>query len=551
MTFIGGEMKKFLLICTAILFTCTQAFAFDVSPTQTNMGIIKSPKTVVSPELINKLFTHKSLVSGVEMLVATDDGNSLSSLRGTLSSPLSGDPVKAAREYLKEHSTLFNLPKNQRNDSVKLVKNLSTKYATHIGFQMEIDGIPVKDAKIELHLDTDKVVTLANGSFPTINDITNSINLSKYQAIGMAKQAARVTKMRAVPTAELALIPNNRGQATIAYVARIAADEPLGDYEVIVDAENGRLISYSNQMNFNTGTGALYATNPIRCDITKEPLKNLTTNTLTGKWVKVVNEKAATSVNAENTHIYTPESTHFEEVGMYYYVNTIHDFFASLGHTGMNKAITAVVHHRDKYDNAYFSPWQNKICFGDGDRFNCLAREAAITYHEYSHAVLNSITYLAYSGESGAINEGQADYFACSVTEDPELGEWVCAKMNRPYLRILVNDLHYPENIEGEVHADGKIWGATLWDIRTAIGKSAADLLIHNSHFYLNGSQPKFIDGFNALITADKNLYDGKYQKELQAVFTKRGIVAKSYGGIVLTANELKTIKKFRESHNE
>ena len=38
----------------------------------------------------------------------------------------------------------------------------------------------------------------------------------------------------------------------------------------------------------------------------------------------------------------------------------------------------------------------------------------------------------------------------------------VC-KNGRPYLRHLVNNLHYPEDIQGEVHADGKIWGAVLW----------------------------------------------------------------------------------------
>ncbi len=543
-------MKKFLLICTAIIFTCTQAMAFDVSPTQTNVGIKKSPnKVVISPDLIDKLFTHKSLTSGIEMLIATDDGNRLSSLRGTLSSPLNGDLTIATREYLKEHASLFNLP-NKRNGDLKLIKNLSRDNSTHISYQMFVGEVPVHQAKIELHLNKDGVITLANGSLPTIEDINNSISLSKYQAIGMAKQAIKIKKMRGLPTANVELIPNNNKEGTLAYITRIPSADPLGDYEIIIDAQTGELISYNNQMNFKTGTGALYKTNPIRCDITKEPLKHLTTNTLTGKWVKVINEKSATSVSETNTHIYTPESTHFDEVGMYYYVNNIHDFFVSLGYNGM-RSITAVVHHRDKYDNAYFSPWQNRICFGDGSRFNCLAREAAITYHEYSHAVLHSITYLAYSGESGAINEGQADYFACSLTNDPHLGEWVCAKMDRPYLRNLENNLHYPENIEGEVHADGKIWGGTLWDIRKAIGKSAADLLIHNSHFYLNGSSPKFLDGFNALITADKDLFQGKYQKDLHKIFSNRGIVTSSYNGIALTGNEHKTIKRFKDSHEK
>ncbi|MDD2999478.1 MAG: M36 family metallopeptidase, partial [Candidatus Riflebacteria bacterium] len=155
------------------------------------------------------------------------------------------------------------------------------------------------------------------------------------------------------------------------------------------------------------------------------------------------------------------------------------------------------------------------------------------------------------SGESGAINEGQADYFACTVTDDPLLGEWAVAKMGKPYLRILENDLHYPQDIQGEVHADGKIWGAVLWDIRKALGKDVSDMLIYKSHFYLNGSRPKFIDAYNALVTADKNVFEGKHLAELEAVFAKRGIVAASYNGAVLTAVDVKNIKKFNEAHNE
>ncbi|HNW11709.1 MAG TPA: M36 family metallopeptidase, partial [Candidatus Rifleibacterium sp.] len=228
-----------------------------------------------------------------------------------------------------------------------------------------------------------------------------------------------------------------------------------------------------------------------------------------------------------------------------------HDYFSALGHTKLDKPMKAVVHLGTNYDNAYFSPMEGKLAFGDGSRFNCLAREESVAYHEYSHAVLNSITYLAYSAESGAINEGQADYFACSLSNDSMLGEYVCAKMNKPFLRNVENDLHYPEDIEGEVHADGKIWGAVLWDIRKAIGAADADTLIYKSHYYLNGSRPKFIDAYNALVTADKNVFEGKHLEALEKVFVKRGIVAAAYNGAVLTASDLRSIKKFNEVHNE
>jgi Zn-dependent metalloprotease len=236
---------------------------------------------------------------------------------------------------------------------------------------------------------------------------------------------------------------------------------------------------------------------------------------------------------------------------MYNYITTIHDFFKSLGHDKLDRPMKAVVHLGDNYDNAYFSPWQGMLAFGDGNKFNCLAREAGIAYHEYSHAVLNSIKYLSYSGESGALNEGQADYFACSVTDDPLLGEWAVAKMEKPYLRILENDLHYPEDIEGEVHADGKIWGATLWDLRQALGKEVADTLIYRSHYNLKSSSCKFIDGYNAIVTADNDYFEGKHKAEIDKVFADRGIIAENYNGAVLTAKDLRNIMRFNAVHNE
>lgn len=543
--------KKILAAAIGSFLCCSQAYAFDVSPTQTNTAKKTNKKVVVSSDFIRNLFASKIMVDGIEMISVTEDGQRLSSVRGTLSSPLNGNPVLAAKAYIEEHAKLFNLPASRDVDFLRLVRADQSENVQHVAFQMVIDGVPVHEATVEIHIDADGVVTLANGSLPTINEISNQIILSKYQAIGNARKAINADKFRAVPDAELRIIAGKNGSARMAYVTEIAVEEPLGDWEVIIDADNGSVISMNNQMNFATGTGALYASNPKRCDITQEDLLNLTTNTLTGLYVSIDNEDGPESVSDENKHIYTPENTHFDEVGMYYYINSIHDFFGKLGHNKLDKPMKAVVHLGTNYDNAYFSPMEGKMAFGDGSKFNPLAREESVAWHEYSHAVLNSITYLAYSAESGAINEGQADYFACSHSNDPLLGEYVCAKMNKPYLRTVENNLHYPEDIQGEVHADGKIWGAVLWDIRKAIGADDADMLIYKSHSYLNGSRPKFIDGYNALVTADKNLFEGKHLEALQKVFSSRGIVAASYNGAVLTGDEIRDIKKFNEVHNE
>lgn len=544
-------MKKKLAAVFAAVLCCTQAFAFDVSPTQINTGIKEAKKVTVSQEFIRKLFNNKAMLDGIEMLSVTDDGKRLSSVRGTLSSPLSGNIGVAARDYVQENAALFNLPRSTDVDFLRMMKNFEKDGVNYVAWNMIIDGVFVRNAVIELTINKEGVVTLANGSLPQINEITNQISLERYQAIGLAKAAIKADKFRSVPEAELQIVAEEDGNAKMAYVTRLAVENPIGDWEVVVDAETGDIMHVNNEMQFHTGLGAVYVSNPLRCDVTKEELLHLTATTPTGKYAVVDNEDGPESNREDSIHIYEPDNTHFDEIGMYNYITTVHGFFKKLGHDKLDKPMKAIVHLGDNYDNAYFSPWQGVLAFGDGNKFNCLAREESVAYHEYSHAMLNSIKYLTYSGESGAINEGQADYFACSLSDDPLLGEWVVAKMQKPYLRILENDLHYPEDIHGEVHADGKIWGAVLWDLRKALGQEISDLLIYRSLYNLKSSSAKFIDGYNAIVTADKDHFEGKNIAEIDKVFVKRGIVASSYNGAVLTADDIREIRQFNEAHNE
>jgi extracellular elastinolytic metalloproteinase len=74
-----------------------------------------------------------------------------------------------------------------------------------------------------------------------------------------------------------------------------------------------------------------------------------------------------------------------------------------------------------------------------------------------------------------------------------------------------------------EVHADGEIWGQTLWDLRRAIGSKKAESLVTRA-MELSPANPSFLDERNSILAADLVVDGGKLQKTIWKVFAHRGM---------------------------
>jgi len=538
----------------ALILVSQTGFCFDVSPTQVNGKVQVSPNVKISPDLIDSLFQDDHLVKGVEMMQVAPDGKRILSIRGDLTDPMVGDPVDCVKKCLMDHCKLFNITNIKDPYLLSNIRNEEVDGCCHLDFQMSLDGVKVLDAIISVHLGRDKRVNLISGSLPSVDEYSNQISIGRIQAIAAAKRAIGASSIKGTPKAELNILPIENSKGLMVFVVKLSSDKPLGDWEITIDADTGKEVSRLNQMNFsrNTGKGSFYLNHPLLGAPVTEELLHLTAHSLSGEFANVTNEDSDSASASNDVHIYDPSDTHFDEVNVYSLITRIHDYYKGLGFSKMDFPLRAVVHYGDSYDNAYFSPQSNSMAFGDGNRLNDLSKEETVCWHEYSHAVLNQIVRLNYSAESGAMNEGQADYFACSYSNDAKLGEYAVAKMGKPYLRIMTNSLHYPEDIEGEVHADGSIWGGVLWDVRAALGEKTSDKLIHSSFFYLKSGSPEFLDGANAIFTADKNLNNSENKEALAKVFQARGITTKSnYNGSVLDSKDLMRIGLFRKVHGE
>ncbi|MCW2967652.1 MAG: hypothetical protein JWM71_1424, partial [Solirubrobacteraceae bacterium] len=225
----------------------------------------------------------------------------------------------------------------------------------------------------------------------------------------------------------------------------------------------------------------------------------------------------------------------------------------------------------DHTDNANMStppdgsrPRMQMYLFERGSGFNNIngGDDAAIVYHEYTHGLSSRLVTTSDgwealdSAQAGAMGEAWSDWYAMDYlvaqgaqadTGAPgelDLGAYTDASPDQlrtqpmdcpvgttsslcPGLAGRPGGYTYGDlgQIIGgpEVHADGEIWGETLWDLRTALDPAKAEELITDA-MRLSPPQPSFLDMRNAILAADTADFSGNDRATIWAVFDARGM---------------------------
>ncbi len=134
----------------------------------------------------------------------------------------------------------------------------------------------------------------------------------------------------------------------------------------------------------------------------------------------------------------------------------------------------------------------NPTSYGHGFLFNDTALEGTVPYHEGMHAITSPIAGLE-GTEGSALNEGQADMWAFTITDNPSLGDYVVngyrlrqafRDIGRDpdsigYIRSAGSTLKYSDfatrMIAGqpslEEHYDGEIYMSTMWEFREMLNR--------------------------------------------------------------------------------
>ena len=99
---------------------------------------------------------------------------------------------------------------------------------------------------------------------------------------------------------------------------------------------------------------------------------------------------------------------------------------------GEGMPLVATVHHRRKFNNAFWNGTQMAYGDGDGELFTSFL-ELSVVGHEMSHGVVQFSGGLIYQGQSGALNESFADVFGSMTRQHAEktdacAADWLIGK---------------------------------------------------------------------------------------------------------------------------
>ncbi len=284
-----------------------------------------------------------------------------------------------------------------------------------------------------------------------------------------------------------------------------------------------------------------------------------------------------TPVEIDDTHTTAHEQwgDPFSEVHAYYHINFMYDYIRNLLDNSewtlrqVPLKVTANflmptfsfggngLFQLGPMDNAAFVPKENAALFsqlgiernydniiiGQGS-FSDFAYDATILYHEFTHGVIEKYVTLhnpqLFSDgiyfDSGALNEGFADYFSAAASGVVDIAGYVSSQFlkgsgkDMHIMRSVANENICPNHIGGEVHYDGQIWAGTLWQIRTALAENGVlesdfdTMVLHTiTDDLLNESI--FEDAAHAII---ENVYQnfGETQSmTAKKIFEERGVI--------------------------
>lgn len=200
---------------------------------------------------------------------------------------------------------------------------------------------------------------------------------------------------------------------------------------------------------------------------------------LRGRWSRVQTGSNTPSFTANleegpNTVNFNT-SANIRQRSAYWFTNRIHAHLKGMfpTFTGMDFELPTKVDLTGGTCNAFYDGSSINF-YAEGGGCRSLATCGDVVYHEYGHGINN--TYYQSLGSNfinGGMNEGYADFWAFSLSEYPILAEGYQLNTPSSYIRRYdIDPKVYPQDLVGQVHADGEIIAGAWWDTYLLLGQN-------------------------------------------------------------------------------
>ena len=552
-----GPFNLFLFL-VATLGVCT-GVVLAVSPGEGHLKrhgatMASQPQGQPDPDLLPLWAAFVGKVSGPVSVTWSHLWGTPTAVYGTLSEPMAVSE-SSAREFLSTHAALLKLDPSL--SGVTLVGSRATPMGQVYEFSQAADGVPVYGAELKVHFNREgRVVGLTNSSVPSAKLGSMSHSVGAEQAVASARSHVPAGPVDAPESGDLPLpstklvIYAETGTPTLAWEVILYTPGPT--WQVFVHAKTRAVLAPARDLNrYATGTGQVFLVNAVVATrdntlrdhndaasaVPPSAYRSVSllgldgTGFLDGSYASSSATKRRVS-SASETFVFDRSNDGFSETMGYYFLDYAQRYIQSLGFSSVNNRQQVFSVDRYKKDNSSYDSSKKTITYGTGGVDD--AEDAEVIWHEYGHSIQdNQVPGFGTSLEAASIGEGFGDYWAGSVGaqlsggfQDLCIADWDATSYSTtspPCLRRLDSTKHYPEDIVGDVHDDGEIWSAALWQIRTAIGAVKSDTVILQHHFLLTAGA-SFNQAANALVTAASNLhYTTREVNAIKSILQNRG----------------------------
>jgi hypothetical protein len=459
--------------------------------------------------------------------------------------PYSGIPEMQARAYLEESAAEYGLADGTGDLALTYVKQ--TPLGDHVRFHQTVAGVPVfeSDVVVTIGRRSGRVIAVASRYRGGAAALATAPVISPGAAREAAIAAIGATEERIGPETPpaLGLLPGENQSLPLAYRVVIPAAEPLGDWEVMVDASSGQVLRVRDQAVYVDGIGKAFDPDPLttaevsygtpgyvdgndantpqlEAETFVRTLRDLTFEfglyRLRGPFVRIEEFENPLSLPATaatpDGFQFTRDEQGFEDVEVYWAIDTNQRYIQELGFTNIqNNSIWCDTHGLNGADNSHYIPSTNRLAWGEGGVDD--AEDLDVVLHEYGHAIQYGSVPGWGGGDERSMGEGFGDYWAGSYSAAQSLYRWEWVfnwDGHNPFWpgRILNDTRTYPAFWGGDIYSNGTIWASFLMKVWFEIQREVIDQIVLAHHFLL-GTSALVTQASSALVTTDIDLNEG------------------------------------------